>query len=110
MALDFKEGIMKVRLTAIVIFLFCLSSTSYASEHTDNRERFQLFNGNYSGLAISQEKEKGQHDVQAYEGIRLFRIDSFTGKTWILESTMINLKVIWKWVEISEPIKPDRKQ
>ena len=85
---------------AIVILLALSAGPLYSEEKDNNNARFKLFNAEYNSALIQRSKTTG------FAEKKLFKIDTITGKTWMLIDFFKEGKDIKYWKEIKNT--PDK--
>ena len=87
-------------LFAIVILLALSAGPLHSEEKKNDKARFQLFNAEYNSALIQRSK------TTAFGEKKLFKIDTITGKTWMLIDFFQEGKDIKYWREIKNT--PDK--
>ena len=87
---------------AVVILLILSAASSYGEEKNDDNARFQLFNAEYNSVLIQTAK------TTVFNEKKLFKIDSMTGKTWMLIDVFKEGKDRKYWKEIKNG--PDKQK
>lgn len=102
-----------IRVVLAVFFLSLMASTSYGQKGDSgaqnitsiiNTARFILFGGTYSLIGGQKIGDSGESAV--------FKLDTYTGKTWVLRvEKSVNGRVAY-WVPVDEPatIPADNKE
>lgn len=83
-----------------IVVLLALSAGPLHSEEKNDEARFQLFNAEYNSALIQRSK------TTAFGEKKLFKIDTITGKTWMLIDFFQEGKDIKYWREIKNT--PDK--
>ena len=85
---------------AVVILLALSAGPLYSEEKDNNNARFKLFNAEYNSALIQTSK------TTVFAEKKLFKIDTMTGKTWMLIDVFKEGKDIKYWKEIKNT--PDK--
>ena len=85
---------------AIVILLALSAGPLYSEEKENDNARFKLFNAEYNSALIQTSK------TTVFAEKKLFKIDTMTGKTWMLIDVFKEGKDIKYWKEIKNT--PDK--
>lgn len=85
---------------AVVILLALSAGPLYSEEKDNNNARFKLFNAEYNSALIQTSK------TTVFAEKKLFKIDTRTGKTWMLIDVFKKGRDIKYWKEIKNT--PDK--
>ncbi|MEA3415501.1 MAG: hypothetical protein U9R02_04980 [Thermodesulfobacteriota bacterium] len=85
---------------AVVILLALSAGPLYSEEKDNNNARFKLFNAEYNSALIQTSK------TTVFAEKKLLKIDTMTGKTWMLIDVFKEGKDIMYWKEIKNT--PDK--
>lgn len=87
----------------VILLILSTASSLFGEEKNNDNARFQLFNAEYNSVLIQTAK------TTVFNEKKLFKIDSKTGKTWMLIDVFKEGKDRKYWKEINNGTDKQKK-